>query len=67
MLTRPRLQADTWTTDSGVIFTGIEQLSLWGSSIANDLLIVRGEGTYDGGGGIDTLYADWSGATADIT
>jgi len=36
MLTQPRLQVDAWSDNSGVMFTGIEQLSLWGSSVADD-------------------------------
>lgn len=47
-------------------FQGIENLSLK-TGAANDLLIVRGTGDYDGGAGSDTLYADWSSATAAIT
>jgi len=66
MLTQPRLHATTWNDNSGVIFTDIEQLSLQGSAVANDLLIVLGEGTHDGGGGTDTLYANWGNATTDI-
>ena len=34
MLTQPRLQVDTWSSDTGAVFTGIEQLSLWGSAVA---------------------------------
>jgi len=54
----------------GVLFDGIETLSITASALASyaDLLVVRGSGgSYDGKGGTDTLYADWSGATTGIT
>ncbi len=50
----------------GVSFDGVERLSLVAnpSDDSYDLLVVLGSGTYSGGGGTDTLYADWS-ATQD--
>ncbi|HWS25645.1 MAG TPA: Ig-like domain-containing protein, partial [Xanthomonadales bacterium] len=50
----------------GVSFDGVERLSLVAnpSDDSYDLLVVLGSGTYSGGGGADTLYADWS-ATQD--
>jgi Ca2+-binding RTX toxin-like protein len=51
----------------GVTFDGIENLSITASADGySDLLIVRGTGSYDGKGGTDTLYADWSTATSNI-
>ena len=51
----------------GVTFDGIENLSLIASDTGlDDLLIVQGNGNYDGKGGTDTLYADWSKSTANI-
>ncbi|MBT9098614.1 hypothetical protein KFZ76_12975 [Methylovulum psychrotolerans] len=46
-------------------FTNVENVNLSGSG-NNDLLIARGVGSYNGGDGIDTLYADWSGASKAI-
>jgi len=53
-------------TSYGVTFDGVENLSLKASATSNfpDLLVVQGTGVYDGQGGTDLLYADWSGATA---
>lgn len=50
----------------GVSFDGVERLSLVAnpSDDSYDLLVVLGVGTDSGGGGTDTLYADWS-ATQD--
>lgn len=50
-----------------VRFDGIENLSLTGSDNGfDDLVIVQGYGNYDGKGGTDTVYADWSTATDPI-
>ena len=59
----------TWNDSSGVRFRDIEHLSLEASGLAatNDLLIVIGNGRYDGARGTsDALYADWSDAAAPI-
>jgi Ca2+-binding RTX toxin-like protein len=52
-----------------ITFDGIENLSLTSSNFVNfnDLLIVQGSGNYDGKGGMDTLYADWSSGTSAVT
>ncbi|WP_334168742.1 beta strand repeat-containing protein [Methylobacter sp.] len=61
---------------AGVTFSDIENLNLIASAVtshdnsvynSNDLLIVRGTGSYNGNIGTDTLYADWSAATQAIT
>lgn len=49
-----------------VTYTNIEKVNL-STGDYEDLLIVTGNGTYDGGWGTDTLYADWSGATEAIS
>ena len=48
-----------------VKFTGIENLDISGSALVNgpDLIIARGQGTYDGKGGTDTIVADLSTAS----
>jgi Ca2+-binding RTX toxin-like protein len=53
----------------GVTFDGIENLNLTASDMAGyyDLFIVQGNGSYDGKGGTDAIYADWSSATSAIT
>jgi len=52
---------------AGVNFDGIEELSIQAfSADQQDLLVVFGQGTYDGGAGTDTLFADWSTATAPV-
>lgn len=52
----------------GVTFDGIENLNVTASNINfNDLLIVQGTGNYDGKSGTDTIYADWSNSTTNIT
>ncbi|MDC8774565.1 hypothetical protein, partial [Roseateles albus] len=50
-------------------FTGIENLSVSASSAAadNDLIFARGTGVYDGKGGSDTFFANWSEASQSIT
>ena len=60
-------------TDSGgnanrgyIYFDSIENLSLTGSSY-DERFIVLGHGNYDGKGGNDGIYADWSSATSAIT
>ena len=55
---------DGYYTD--VITTGFEIINLKGSQV-NNLLIYQSGSSYDGQGGTDTFYADWSEATADIT
>jgi len=47
-------------------YYNIENVSVNGGKY-NDLLIVQGAGAYNGNGGDDTLYADWSAATKGIT
>ncbi|WP_170155466.1 DUF4347 domain-containing protein, partial [Sulfurisoma sediminicola] len=64
-----KLGAHTYSAGYGVVFDGIENLSIKGNANAYELLIARGSGgSYDGmGGGNDALYADWSAAATDIT
>jgi hypothetical protein len=58
----------TGSTSNGVTFDGIENLSIKAANNRyQDLLIVRGTGSYDGNAGTDTLFADWSTASTDIT
>ncbi len=52
---------------AGVNFDGIENLGIQAfAADQQDLLVVFGQGTYDGAAGTDTLHADWAAATADI-
>ncbi len=52
---------------AGVNFDGIENLGIQAfGADQQDLLVVFGHGNYDGAAGTDTLFADWSAATADI-
>jgi len=53
---------------ANLTFTNIENISISGSSAVNqdDLIIARGTGNYDGKGGNDAFYADWSSATNPI-
>ncbi len=61
------LHIDPWNDQAGVRFDGIEHLDLTASDSAHDLLVVLGNGHYDGGAGAgDTLYADWRAQTADL-
>ena len=58
----------TYTDQSSVIMTGIENLSVINGASSDDLIFSLGNGTvYSGGGGTDTFYADWSQTTEDIT
>jgi Ca2+-binding RTX toxin-like protein len=65
------LTVETYYTSSQarLTFTNIENLSISGSSAVNvqDLIIARGTGNYDGKGGMDTFYANWSNVTTGIT
>ena len=55
-----------WTDQ--VSLKSVENWNLLAGSAVNDLLIVHGTGTkYDGAGGADTLYADWSGVAPTTT
>ncbi|MBQ0929479.1 beta strand repeat-containing protein [Ideonella alba] len=53
-----------WQTQLHV--ANVEQWSITGSA-TNDLIVARGQGgSYHGGGGIDTFYADWSTSTSAV-
>ena len=55
-----------WSTHVGL--TNVENWDVSNGSSNADLLMVKSTGTqYHGGGGTDTLYADWSAATNAIT
>ncbi|MDD5333962.1 MAG: hypothetical protein PHS32_09460, partial [Rhodoferax sp.] len=51
----------------GVLIHNIQNLSILGSTQQDLLLALGSNGTYVGGAGTDTLYADWSTATSTIT
>jgi Ca2+-binding RTX toxin-like protein len=63
------IQTALLTFDSAVLAytesTGIEIINLSGSEFA-DLLIYQNGTTYNGRGGIDTFYADWSAGTTAV-
>jgi Ca2+-binding RTX toxin-like protein len=55
----------TWVTQYSL--TDVENWNILEGSSSNDLLFVRGSGTtYNGAGGTDTLYADWSAKTGAV-
>jgi Ca2+-binding RTX toxin-like protein len=55
-----------WITQ--LTLKNVENWNILAGSSLPDLLIVQGMGTtYDGGDGLDTLYADWSATTNGIT
>jgi Ca2+-binding RTX toxin-like protein len=61
-------QANYYAWATQVSLNNVENWSVQAGSSGNDLLMVHGTGTtYDGAGGTDTLYADWSAATNAIT
>ena len=57
-----RLKLNTGNGYPGAWIDGIENLSLWTSQRddSNDMLLLRGTGTYNGYGGFNGMYADWS-------
>ena len=48
-------------------FDNIEKLNLTTDSYDDLLIVIGANGSYDGKGGTDALYADWSTTTSDIT
>ena len=53
---------------ASVTFSGIEALDVSaGTGIGPDIMFALGSGSYDGGTGTDTFYADWSALTQNIT
>jgi len=52
---------------AGVNFDGIENLGIQAfDAVQQDLLVVFGQGTYDGGAGVDTFFADWAASSGSI-
>lgn len=52
-------------SSTSVVYSEIEDFNIIGTN-NDDLLIAHGTGSYNGGNGTDSLFANWSGATGDL-